>query len=190
MATDIGRKAVASKPLPRLGYREYCSFPVDGFSHEIIDGSHFMTPAPSTRHQTVSKRLQYQIYTQVELAGLGVVLSAPVDVQLSDHDIVQSDLVVVLAEHSECITHTKLNGPPDLIVEILSPSTASTDLTLKKQLYERAGVPEYWIADPDAKRIDQYLLQGDRYHLAPATDPITTLANQLTIHHADIWWGT
>ena len=107
--------------------------------------------------------------------------------QFSDHDIVQPDLVVVLAEHSERITPTKLNGPPDLIVEILSPSTASTDLTLKKQLYERAGVPEYWIADPDTKTIDQYILQGDRYNRAPAADPITTLANQLTIHHADIW---
>ena len=187
MATDIGRKAVASKPLPRLGYREYCSFPADGLRHEIIGGSHFMTPAPSIRHFFFYYSVKYEIYTQVELAGLGVVLSAPVDVQLSDHDIVQPDLVVVLAEHSERITSTKLNGPPDLIVEILSPSTASTDLTLKKQLYERVGVPEYWIADPDAKRIDQYLLQGDRYHLAPATDPITTLANQLTIHHADIW---
>jgi Uma2 family endonuclease len=72
-------------------------------------------------------------------------------------------------------------------VEILSPSTASTDLTLKKQLYERAGVPEYWIADPDTKRIDQYLLQGGHYHRAPAADPITTLANQLTIQHTDIW---
>ena len=187
MATNIGRKAFASKPLPRLGYREYCSLPADGLRHEIIDGSHFMTPAPSTRHQTVSKRLQYQIYTQVELAGLGVVFSAPVDVQFSDHDIVQPDLVVVLAEHSERITPTKLNGPPDLIVEILSPSTASTDLTLKKQLYERAGVPEYWIADSDTKTIDQYILQGDRYNRAPAANPITTLANQLTIHHADIW---
>jgi len=108
-------------------------------------------------------------------------------VQLSDHDIVQPDLVVVLAEHSEWITPTKLNGPPDLTVEILSPSTASTDLTLKKQLYERAGVPEYWIADPDTKRIDQYLLRGGHYHRAPAADPITTLANQLTIQHTDIW---
>ena len=85
------------------------------------------------------------------------------------------------------ITPTKLNGPPDLIVKILSPSTASTDLTLKKQLYERAGVPEYWIADPDTKTIDQYILQDDSYNRAPAADPITTLANQLTIHHADIW---
>ena len=185
MATDAS-PSIRTAP-PKLGYLEYCCFPDDGWRHEIVDGDHVMTPAPSTTHQTVSKRLQYQLYSQVELGGLGLVFNAPVDVQLTDHDIVQPDLVVVLAEHSKRITLTKLNGPPDLIVEILSPSTASTDLTLKNQLYERAGVPEYWIADPDTKTIDQYILQGDRYNRAPAADPITTLANQLTIHHADIW---
>jgi len=171
MATDIGRKAVARKPLPRLGYREYCSFPVDGLRHEIIDGSHFMTPAPSTRHQTVSKRLQYQIYTRVELAGLGVVFTAPVDVQLSDHDIVQPDLVVVLAEHSERITPTKLNGPPDLIVEILSPSTARSLLSgcrPPRELYLNAA-PENWgpLQCPGVcarERLLQVMAMMDRRH--------------------------
>ncbi|RLS82734.1 MAG: Uma2 family endonuclease, partial [Planctomycetota bacterium] len=114
----------SAAPRAKLGYREYCSFPDDGWRHEIIDGDHVMTPAPSTSHQTVSKRLQHQLYMQVELAGLGLVFNPPVDVQLTEHDIVQPDLVVVLKDRTRMITPTKINGVPDLVVEILSPSTA------------------------------------------------------------------
>ena len=89
MATDMSPSTPARPLRAKLGYREYCCFPDDGWRHEIIDGDHVMTPAPSTSHQTVSKRLQHQLYMQVELAGLGLVFNAPVDVQLTEHDIVQ-----------------------------------------------------------------------------------------------------
>jgi Uma2 family endonuclease len=146
-----------------------------------------VTPAPSTTHQTVSKRLQHQLYTQVELAGLGVVFNAPVDVQLGEYDIVQPDLVVVLKERAQMITHPKINGVPDLVVEILSPSTAEIDRSLKKRIYERAGVGEYWIADPESRRLEQYRLVDGVYHSVPPTDPVTALSDGLRIRLADIW---
>jgi len=187
MATDASSSTPARPPRAKLGYREYCCFPDDGRRHEIIDGDHYMTPAPSTTHQTVSKRLQYQLYKQVELAGLGLVFNAPVDVQLTEYDIVQPDLVVVLKDRTRMITHTKINGVPDLIVEILSPSTAANDTALKKQLYERTGVTEYWIADPDNQRLEQYRLVDGAYRLAPPTDPVTAFSGGLSVRPADIW---
>lgn len=187
MATDTSPSTPARPPRAKLGYQEYCCFPDDGRRHEIIDGDHYMTPAPSTTHQTVSKRLQYQLYTQVELAGLGLVFNAPVDVQLTEYDIVQPDLVVVLKDRTRMITHTKINGVPDLIVEILSPSTAANDTALKKQLYERTGVTEYWIADPDNQRLEQYRLVDGAYRLAPPTDPVTGFSGGLSVRLADIW---
>jgi Uma2 family endonuclease len=187
MATDTSPSTWARPPRAKLGYREYCLFPDDGRRHEIIDGDHYMTPAPSTTHQTVSKRLQYQLYSQVELAGLGLVFNAPVDVQLTDHDIVQPDLVVVLKDRTRMITDTKTVGAPDLVVEILSPSTAAIDTSLKKQLYERTGVGEYWVADPENLRLERYRLEGGLYRLVPPTDPITAIDGSLRVHLADIW---
>ena len=81
-----------------------------------------MNSAPSLYHQTVSRRIQFQLYTEIELAELGQVFDAPVDVQLSEHDIVQPDLVIVSKQRRHILTPTKIKGVPDLIVEILSPS--------------------------------------------------------------------
>ena len=195
MATDarsadsqIARLASAVHPPAKLGYREYCCFPDDGRRHEIIDGDHYVNPAPSTYHQTVSRRLQHQLYTQIELTGRGVVYNAPVDVQLTDHDIVQPDLVVVLTSRMQMITPTKIKGVPDLIVEILSPSTASNDATLKKQLYERVGVAEYWIVDPDNHTVEQLVLVDGRYERRPAADAIPlSILEGVAVRLADVW---
>ena len=104
----------------------------------------------------------HHLDTEIELAGLGVVFDAPVDVQLTDHDIVEPDLVVVLAGRTRMIAPTKINGVPELVVEILSPSTAANDTSLKKQLDERTGVAESWIADPDNQRLEQFRLVNGR----------------------------
>ena len=88
----------------RWTYEDYVNIPDDGQRHEIIDGEHLVNPSPSTQHQHVSKRLQYQLYTKIELAGLGVLYDAPIDVQLSEFDIVQPDLVIILNESIRKIT--------------------------------------------------------------------------------------
>ena len=172
----------------KLNYDDYAKIPQDGMRHEIIDGVHSVNAAPSTVHQHVSKRLQYQLYTKVELAGLGVLFNATVDVQLSEFDVVQPDLVIVLNENVRKITPTKIKVAPNLIVEILSPSTTELDHTLKKELYERFGVQEYWIVDPFEQSIAQWVLTDCKYSLAPATDPIIlTIAAGISIAKEAIW---
>lgn len=143
------------RPRTRLTYDDYCQYPDDGNRHEIIDGDHYMNPAPVPYHQALSRHIQFQLYAAIELQERGQVIAAPIDVQFSNHDVVQPDLVVVLA-NNKIITSSKIEGVPDLIVEILSPSTSQRDEGLKKQLYEQNGVPEYWVVDPDEKVIRKF----------------------------------
>lgn len=145
----------------KLDYSHYVCFPDDGKRHEIVDGEHYVNPAPSTYHQTVSRRIQFELYSQIELRQLGQVFDAPVDLQLGDHTIVQPDIVVVLSDHEQIITPTKIQGIPDLIIEILSPSTAENDRVHKRRVYEAAGVPEYWIVDPFEHNVTQ-LVRGSQ----------------------------
>ena len=182
------RMSTYLKNSSKLSYEDYAKIPNDGMRHEIIDGVHIVNAAPSTVHQHVSKRLQYQLYTKIELAGLGVVFNAPVDVQLTEFDIVQPDLVVILNENIRKITHTKIKVAPNLVVEILSPSTSELDYNLKKDLYERTGVQEYWIVDPFEQSVEKWVLMNGKYTLIPATDPIVlTITPGISIPAELIW---
>jgi Uma2 family endonuclease len=151
--------------ISKLGYEHYVCFPDDGRRHEIIDGDHYVNAAPSMDHQRFSRKIQYQLYDQIEQTGRGEVINAPADVQLTEHDIVQPDLIIVMQENRLVITPTKIKGTPDMIVEILSPSTRQNDCVLKKELYERVGVPEYWIVNADEHTVDQFVLRDGRYAL-------------------------
>ena len=148
----------------KLTYEHYVLFPNDGNRHEVIDGRHYMNPAPSTYHQVVSKRLQYELYTQIELAQLGNIFSAPLDVELSRFDIVQPDLVALGNQSQAKITASRIVGPPELLIEIISPSSVENDVVLKRTLYQQSGVEEYWIVDPFERRIKQLVLK-DKFYL-------------------------
>ena len=102
-----------------------------------------------------------QLFEQIPEPGFGMVFPAPVDVQLSEHDVVQPDIIVVLTNNS-VVQETRIVGTPDLVVEVLSASTRRRDETLKRQLYEQYQVPEYWIVDPDAHIVQQLRLAEDR----------------------------
>jgi Uma2 family endonuclease len=173
----------------KLGYREYVCFPADGRRHEVIDGEHIVNPAPDTYHQTLSRKIQFQLYTQIELRGLGMVFDAPTDLQLSDLDIVQPDLIVVLQHKRTIVTPAKIKGVPDLIVEILSASSLHTDRVLKKELYRKSAVPEYWIVDPDDHVVEQYVLRGEAYLLLDrATERITAQsAENVSVNLSEVW---
>jgi len=171
----------------KLTYQDYICFPDDRMRHEIIDGDHYMNPAPSTYHQRVSARLQYQLYSAIELADLGVVMYAPIDVELTEFDIVQPDLVVVLKEN-RIITPSKIKGAPDHVIEILSPSTASNDRMLKRSLYERTGVKEYWIVDPFEHSIEKMVLQRDKYNSSNATEKVSvSYLDGVTVDLTQVW---
>ena len=124
-----------------------------------------MSPAPSTKHQTVSRRIQFQLYAQIELKGLGQVFNAPTDVELAPHDIVQPDILVVLQKNVRIITTKRIRGVPDLIIEILSDSNPAHDRVLKLEMYQRVGVSEYWIVDPEDEFVEAYVCVDGRLTL-------------------------
>ena len=133
----------------KLTYADYELFPDDGLRHEIIDGEHYVTASPVTRHQRISLELAYLFRSYLEAHPIGEVFYAPFDVVLSFTDIVVPDLVYVSKARAHLLTAKNLQGAPDLVIEILSPSTRPRDERLKRDLYERAGVEEYWLVDPE-----------------------------------------
>jgi len=152
--------------LKEWSYEEFMSLPEGGpFRYEIIDGELCMTPSPNTRHQEISKNLFFKIESFLRKNPLGKVFYAPYDVVFSKDllQVVEPDLVFVLKERSAIIGEKNIQGVPDLLVEILSPSTESSDRRLKHSLYERFGVPEYWIVDPARDVVLIFRLSAGRY---------------------------
>ena len=154
-------------------YEEYRRLPDDGNRYEIVDGRLLVKPAPRTFHQTISRRLQFLIYG-LERSGKGYIFNAPVEVIMPGASPVQPDLVYLTAEQKGLIVEKSIEGVPHLLIEILSPSTASVDRTLKLNTYTRAGVPNYWIVDPEAKTLEVYHLRDDAYSVAAALDEFST----------------
>lgn len=144
-------------------YEDYLLFPQDGRRHELIAGEHFMTPSPRTKHQRISGQLFYKIYDFLKNTPLGEVFCAPYDVVFSDVDVVEPDLLFVSAKRKSIITEKNIQGAPDLVIEILSESTRKTDEMIKRKLYERHGVTEYWIVDPELETIKIYRMADKGY---------------------------
>jgi Uma2 family endonuclease len=153
----------ARRPSNRWTYADYCRIPADRNRHEIIDGRHFVNPAPSPYHQVVSGQLQHQLMTLITDRSRGIVLNAPLDVHLGPGTLVQPDLVVLRPRNRSIIGDKKLTGVPDLLVEILSPSNVGYDRRTKRDRYERAGVREFWLVDPDAHLVEQLILRRGTY---------------------------
>ncbi len=149
----------------RLTYEDYMELPNDGKRYEIIDGELHVAPAPGANiHQTVLVRLCARLFNHVEAHDLGSVLPSPVDVVLSDYDVVQPDIVFVARERLG-IVKREITGPPDLTVEIISPGSARLDRTVKRKLYAVHGVRYYWLVDPLVRRLEEYELVGNAYRL-------------------------
>ncbi len=147
----------------KLTYEDYLLFPDDGKRHELIQGDHYMTPAPSTKHQRVSRNLVTALWTCVHQRRLGEVFNAPCDVILSDEDVVQPDILFVSTAKAAIVTEDNVKGSPDLVVEIVSDATRKRDEVTKRKLYERFGVQEYWIVDPELKTVKVLRLSGQQY---------------------------
>lgn len=148
----------------KLTYEDYLYFPQDGKRHELIDGEHYVTPAPNLKHQTAVVNLAGDLRDFVRPRGLGRVWVAPVDVLLSDHDVVQPDLVFLSKDRKKLAADgANVKGAPDLAVEVLSPATRRMDSITKRHLYEKYGVPEYWLVDPELEIIQVYRLTEGTY---------------------------
>ena len=164
----------------KLTYDDFLLFPDDGQRHELIDGEHYVTPSPIIRHQWVLGNLYFLIRSWIEQHPSGVVFMAPLDVVFTRFDVVEPDLLYVSnARAKGVLTKANVQGVPELVVEIGSPSTRKRDETIKKRLYERQGVSEYWVVDPELDVIRVYTREGERFGRArelslEAGDTLTT----------------
>ena len=141
----------------RLTYEDFCRIPDDGMRHEIIDGVHYVTPSPVLRHQQLIGRLFVAIANFLEEhPEVGQAFLSPLDTVFSPWDVVEPDLVFVAADQLDILTEPNIQGAPALVVEILSPSTRRRDLGIKRQLFDRGGVREYWVVDPKAYELAVY----------------------------------
>ena len=142
----------------KLTYRDYANTP-DDERYELIDGELILVPAPSISHQRSHRNLGVQMTIFVRQHELGEVFLAPTDVVLSDTDTVQPDVLFISKDRQRIITEANIQGAPDLVVEILSPSTSRRDWREKRDLYAEHGVKEYWLADPATKIVWVMLLE-------------------------------
>lgn len=147
----------------KFTYEDYQLFPDDGRRHEIIAGDHYMTPSPMTKHQRISMKLTMAIQAYLQRSGAGELLYAPCDVVLSDVDVVQPDLLFISEGRAFIITEKNIQGAPDLVIEILSEGTRKVDEVIKRKLYERQGVAEYWVVDPELESAKVYRLVDGKY---------------------------
>ena len=138
------------------------AMPEDMVIRNLVDGELFVSPAPTIRHQRVVIEIIRKLGNHVDTHG-GVVLTAPCAVRPSDRDVPEPDVLYVAAGHLDRLGERYIEGPPDLVVEVSSPSTLRLDLVYKRRLYERFAVPEYWFVDLDADRVEVYVLRDGHY---------------------------
>ena len=137
----------------KLTYEDFVLFPDDGRRHELIDGEHYVTPSPNTRHQNLSIRLILALGNHLAAHPGGMLFHTPYDCVFTDFDVVEPDLLWIAADQLGIITEKHVRGVPALVVEILSPSTRKVDERTKRDLYDRVGVREYWVVDGVGNRI-------------------------------------
>ncbi len=183
-----------ANPGVKLTYDDFLLFPDDGKRHELIDGEHYVTPSPKIRHQQIAGNLHWLIRSYLERHPVGRVFFAPCDIVFSEFDVVVPDLLYISNQRiPHVMTPMNMRGAPELLVEIASHSTRKRDETIKRRLYERSGVSEYWVVDPEIDAIRIYRAGSNGYERAAelsreAGDVLTTsLLPGLVLALADIF---
>jgi len=168
-------------PGVKLTYDDFLLFPDDGKRHELIDGEHYVTPSPSRKHQAIVWNLITIIGPYLESHPVGRAFAAPFDVVFSNVDVVEPDLLFISNARLDVLTTKNVQGAPNLVVEIGSPGTRRRDEVIKRKLYERFGVEEYWVIDPEIETIAAYRHVGETYQrvLELAVERNDTLATPL-----------
>jgi Uma2 family endonuclease len=174
-----GNPVERANPSIKLTYADYLLLPDDGLRHEIIEGEHHVTPSPATRHQRILLRLSHLLQTYLDTHPVGEIFVAPFDVLLSESNVFVPDLIYLSSARSHLLTEKNLQGAPDLAVEILSPATRRRDRQLKRDVYQRTGVEEYWIIDPDVSAITIHRRAGSRFAPAAPTIAPATISTPL-----------
>lgn len=146
----------------KFTYQDYLHMPEDRRC-ELIEGEFAMVPSPNEHHQSISREIEYALLGFVKKNKSGFVYYAPFDVVLSDEDVVQPDIIYVSKERKDIITEDNIQGAPDLLVEILSPHRSYRDREIKRKLYCKYGVKEYWIVDPMKQTVEVLSLTEGGY---------------------------
>ncbi len=150
----------------RMNYDQLCLLPEDGNQYELFDGELVMTPSPNTRHQRIVGQLYAELLEHVTEHSLGELFVAPLDTILDEYTVVQPDILFVSRERVAEVVQERIEGAPDLVVEVLSPSTFHKDLRRKMRVYSQFGVREYWIVDPEEQTVERYERAGEKLQLA------------------------
>jgi Uma2 family endonuclease len=147
-----------------LTYDDYAALPDDGNRYELVNGVlEMMTPSASSNHQLISYQIQKRVSQTCESEYF--IIYAPLDVILSPVEVRQPDLVMIHRNRVDIITKRGIVGAPDLVVEILSPSSIKRDKVGKIKSYAQYAIPEYWIVDPTNGALEQYVLKAHAYDL-------------------------
>lgn len=148
----------------KLTYDDFLLFPDDGQRHELIGGEHYVTPSPNVAHQVIVGNLYFALRGYLESHPAGQLFLAPFDVVFSDFDVVEPDLLYIAASRRrDILTKQNVRGAPDLVIEVGSPGTRRRDETIKRRLYERDGVAEYWVVDPELEVMRIYRREDGGY---------------------------
>ena len=168
-----------SQSATKMTYEQYCLLPADGKQYEVIDGELFMTPAPRPRHQKIVLRLAEELSRFVRDNTLGEVFISPIDVLLEPHTIVQPDVLFIQAARLSIVGDDAIEGAPDLVVEVLSPSTFYKDLRKKMTAYSQFGVQEYWIVDPETETVEVYARREEKLQIVRKFSRIESVESAL-----------
>ena len=163
----------------KMTYDQYCLLPDDGKQYEVIDGELFVTPAPTPKHQEIAGELYALLSAYVKANALGKVYIAPVDVLFELHTVVEPDILFIRQDRLSIVGEKVVEAAPDVVVEVLSPSTFYKDLRKKMGVYDQFGVQEYWIVDPEKQSIEVYARAGKGLQLARSFSSDETLESPL-----------
>jgi Uma2 family endonuclease len=149
----------------RLTYDDLDAIPQErpGDRHELIDGELVVTPSPIPNHQRISINIEFALEAYARETGRGEMFHAPADIRFTPDNVLIPDILFIAKDRQHIVGPKAIDAPPELVVEILSPGTRRRDVTIKRALYARFGVQEYWIVDPAAKTIQALALVGDAY---------------------------
>jgi Uma2 family endonuclease len=146
----------------RWTYAEFARLPTSGSTrYEVIAGELVMTPSPGSRHQAIVGRLMAWLFTFAESRDLGRVFPGPLDVLFAEGDYLEPDILFVRRDRLHLVSERGVEGPPDLVVEVLSRSTTGRDRGIKLERYRHFGVPEYWVVDPEQNSVEVWKLADD-----------------------------
>lgn len=187
---------MADRIEPRLmTASEYvAAYPTTNKPMELINGEIIMSPSPTDRHADIVANLMWVLQQHIRLNGLGKVKTEPVDVHLDETTVLQPDVIFIHQQNTRCVRGPDgyLHGPPDLVIEVLSPATAKHGQTTKYDLYEKSGVREYWLVYPDKRQVEVFALANTSHYsrlgvFAEGDTFAPSVLPQLSVTVADIF---